>query len=65
MWMLGKMIGEKLSISIMGALCPEWEHYVQNGSLTQESPKMVFVFVFWHSVSVMFINDATTAQPHL
>ena len=66
-------------MSRMGALCPEWEHYVQNGSimsrmgalyvqngrLTQESPKMVFVFVFWHRVSVMFINDATTAQPHL
>ena len=33
MWMLGKMIGEKLSISIMGVLCPEWEHYVQNGSI--------------------------------
>ena len=55
MWMLWKMIGEKLSI----------RDYVQNRSLTQESPKMVFVFGFWHSVSVMFINDVTTAQPHL
>ena len=24
---------EQLSISKMGALCPEWEHYVQNGSI--------------------------------
>ena len=49
------------TVSRMGAPCPEWEDYVQNGRLTQESPKMVFVFVFWHSVSVMVINDVTTS----
>ena len=67
------------TVSRMGAPCPEWEHRVHNGSTMSRMgvpcsewepntgiPKeMVFVFVFWHSVSVMFINDVTTAQPHL